>query len=97
MARGEVVIDEDACRGCVLCVHFCNRGCLIARDDHISPRGYLLPTFVQAERCTACGVCVWMCPHSAIEVFRLIGAEEEEAASEAADSAQTEPIASAPK
>jgi len=79
-ARGVVVIDEGACNGCSLCVHFCPRDCLVIQGDRISPRGYVLPTFVQVERCTACGVCVWMCPPCAIEVYRVVEDEEAKAA-----------------
>jgi NAD-dependent dihydropyrimidine dehydrogenase PreA subunit len=30
------------------------------------------------ERCTACGFCVWMCPHFAIDVYKHVEAEASE-------------------
>ncbi|MCP4685614.1 MAG: hypothetical protein GY867_09230, partial [bacterium] len=40
-----------------------------------SPLGYLLPVFTNEEKCTACGICEWMCPHFGIEVYKYVEAE----------------------
>lgn len=71
MPKGEVIFDERYCRGCALCAHFCARGCISIPGDRFTPQGYLLPLFFRPEHCNACGICGWMCPHFAIEVFRL--------------------------
>ena len=72
MARGEIVINEDFCRGCRLCEHFCKQGCIEIPGDRFSPQGYLLPVFAHPEKCNACGICGWMCPHFSIEVYKLV-------------------------
>jgi 2-oxoglutarate ferredoxin oxidoreductase subunit delta len=74
MARGEIAIDERHCKGCGYCVKFCTRGCIAQPGDRFSPQGYLLPVFSDPSRCNACGVCAWMCPDQAIEVFAFEGA-----------------------
>ena len=68
--RGEIVIDEKACKGCGYCAYFCKRGCIEIKGNKVSPQGYLIPEFVNPDRCTACAVCAWMCPAFAIEVYK---------------------------
>jgi len=73
MAKGEITIDEKLCKGCGYCTEFCNRGCIIIPGDKFTPQGYLLPVFVEPDTCNACGVCGWMCPDFAIEVYKYVG------------------------
>jgi len=72
MPKGEITIDENICLGCGYCEQFCARGCIAIKGDKLSPQGYLLPELVAPERCNACGVCAWMCPQFAIEVYRYV-------------------------
>lgn len=72
MAKGEIVIDEAYCKGCGYCVKFCARGCIEQNGAKFSPQGYLLPEFVNTDKCNACGICAWLCPDQAIEVYRLV-------------------------
>lgn len=74
-AKGEITISEMMCQGCGYCAKFCAKGCIVM-SDKMSPRGYLLPKVVKPENCNACSICGWMCPHMAIEVYKL---EEKEA------------------
>lgn len=74
MAKGYIQIDDKLCKGCGLCAVFCNRGCVTDPGDRKNSQGYLLPSFVKADRCTGCGVCGQMCPDFAISVYRLIEA-----------------------
>jgi len=75
MSRGDIVVNERHCKGCGYCVKFCARGCISQPGDRFSQQGYLLPAFSDPSRCNACGVCAWMCPDQAIDVFRHVGAE----------------------
>ena len=70
MAKGEIQIDESLCKGCGYCALFCARGCLVIAEDRLTTLGYELPVFAQPERCNACGVCAWMCPEYAIDVYK---------------------------
>jgi len=72
MAKGEIVIDEMYCRGCGYCVDFCPKDCVAIQEDKFTPQGYPLSSFVRPEDCTACGICSFMCPHHAIEVYRYV-------------------------
>lgn len=72
MPRGEIAIDERYCKGCGLCAHFCARDCIVVPGDRFTPQGYLLPLFSHPERCNACGICGWLCPHFAIEVYKFV-------------------------
>ena len=72
MAAGRIVIEDALCLGCGYCVHFCPQGCLVITGEKYSPQGYLLPSFINQEKCTACCVCSWMCPHFAIDVYKSL-------------------------
>jgi len=71
MAKGEIRINEELCRGCGYCEMFCNSEC-IKISDRISSLGLPLPEIVNPEKCTACGFCAWMCPHIAIEAYKYV-------------------------
>ena len=75
MAKGEIVISDALCLGCGYCVEFCPKGCNVIAGDRFSPQGTMVPTFAEPEKCTACGICGWMCPHFAIEVYKYVEAE----------------------
>lgn len=69
MPAGRVVINEERCKGCELCVQFCPRKIIIMHDRR-NARGFRPAGVVDMSRCTACGICGQMCPDVAIEVFR---------------------------
>ena len=72
MAKGEIVIKEEFCLGCGYRAKFCARGCIVMSEDKVTPEGYFLPTFTDPERCTACGICSWMCPNFVIDVYKYV-------------------------
>jgi len=43
--------------------------------DVFTPKGYSLPVFINADECTGCGICGWMCPDQAIEVYKYVEAK----------------------
>jgi 2-oxoglutarate ferredoxin oxidoreductase subunit delta len=55
-----IEVKVSWCKGCGLCVEYCNRDVL--RMDGV------LPQVVHAERCTRCLQCEAICPDFAIEV-----------------------------
>ena len=62
--RAEVVVFDNWCKGCGLCVAFCPRGVLEMNGGgkvHV----------VAPERCTACHWCDTHCPDFAIVVRRV--------------------------
>ena len=72
MAKGEIMINEGNCRGCGYCQRFCKRECIVMSDDKFTPLGYILPVVSNPDDCNACGICGWMCPHYAIEVYKYV-------------------------
>jgi len=73
MPEGEVIIDEALCKGCGLCIDFCPKGCFVMLDK-LSIRGLPLASIAEPGECNACGVCGWMCPEFAIEVYKYVKA-----------------------
>jgi 2-oxoglutarate ferredoxin oxidoreductase subunit delta len=56
----EIQVKVSWCKGCGLCVEYCNRGVLEMRDG--------VPVVLQAEKCSRCLLCEVICPHFAISV-----------------------------
>ncbi len=57
---GEVIIEQEACKGCGLCVDACPVDALYLADG-LNRRGYH-PAVYKGEKCTGCGVCFYVCP-----------------------------------
>ncbi len=68
-----VVIDEETCKGCGLCIPACRKG-IIGPASHVNQSGYSPATLDgKANLCTGCAACAVMCPDSAIAVYRSAG------------------------
>ncbi|MDY6855646.1 MAG: ferredoxin family protein [Thermodesulfobacteriota bacterium] len=72
MGKGSVIINGDFCLGCGYCVEFCKKKSLTMSEDDYTSQGFLQANFSEPESCNACGLCVLMCPHFAIEVYKVI-------------------------
>jgi 2-oxoglutarate ferredoxin oxidoreductase subunit delta len=70
--RGILMIDENECKGCGLCVEACPPK-VIRIDDRMNHCGYRAAIYIGAG-CTGCGICFMACPEpGAITVYRRIG------------------------
>jgi 2-oxoglutarate ferredoxin oxidoreductase subunit delta len=68
--RGTIVIDENRCKGCALCVSVCPKQ-LIHMSDGFNPHGYRPARLMDpASECTGCVLCATICPDVAITVYR---------------------------
>ena len=67
--KGTIVVDENLCKACELCIESCPQHVIALDDDVINPRGYP-PGISIAEGCTGCGICAIVCPEAAITVYR---------------------------
>ncbi len=56
----DILIKEPWCKGCSLCVDYCNLGVLKMNGT--------LPEVVNLEKCSRCMQCEVICPDFAIEV-----------------------------
>jgi 2-oxoglutarate ferredoxin oxidoreductase subunit delta len=67
-----VVILEDHCKGCELCVVACPSGNLTL-SEKLNKMGFHPAVWRYMGKkgpCTACGICYWVCPDAAIhEVY----------------------------
>ena len=69
-ARGNVLIDNEECKGCGLCVESCPPECLELLPE-LNAYG-VHPAHYTGEDCTGCGICFYCCPEpGAITVYRL--------------------------
>lgn len=71
MAKGKVTFNEDACKGCELCVSVCPEKIIELNKEKINKKGYSPAYVVDQEKCIACGSCAITCPDSVITVERL--------------------------
>jgi len=70
----KIYINEDYCKGCNLCIHFCPKNVLEV-STKLSKRGFLPPVVTHIEDCNACGVCELFCPDFAIVVEKEVKEE----------------------
>lgn len=68
--RGTILIDENRCKGCELCIGACPKG-VIHLADYFTPRGYQPAQLADPQgQCTGCLMCAVVCPDVAITVYR---------------------------
>ena len=64
-----VVVREDECKGCGLCVEVCPEDVLF-QQSHFNRLGYH-PAGYRGEGCIGCGFCFYQCPEpGAITVYK---------------------------
>jgi 2-oxoglutarate ferredoxin oxidoreductase subunit delta len=65
----KILIDEDFCKGCGLCVVACPQKLITLGKQH-NKQGYLLAQINEDGQviCTSCTACARMCPDVAITV-----------------------------
>ena len=69
VSRGKVVINQEECKGCGLCVESCPPACLELAPE-LNAYG-VHPAVYKGEGCTGCGICFYCCPEpGAITVYR---------------------------
>jgi 2-oxoglutarate ferredoxin oxidoreductase subunit delta len=67
--KGKIVINQQICKGCELCISFCPKK-LITLADKLNQIGYVPASFKDDGECIACSSCALVCPEVAIEVYR---------------------------
>ncbi|RMG97512.1 MAG: ferredoxin family protein [Candidatus Dadabacteria bacterium] len=65
----KLVIREERCKSCGICVEYCPRECLEI-TDRLNPQGYQPVGLKDPEACTGCAICARMCPDVVIEVWK---------------------------
>ena len=65
----KIVVTEDSCKGCKLCLAACPKHLLVVGEKY-NAKGVRPVVQVRGEECTGCKLCAIMCPDSAISVYR---------------------------
>jgi len=68
-ARVTIIIDEEICKGCGLCVDVCPCSAM-GLAEHINTRGFHPAVLKDPDKCTACAQCALMCPDACIKILR---------------------------
>jgi 2-oxoglutarate ferredoxin oxidoreductase subunit delta len=92
VSRGTLVIDEQKCKGCELCIAACPPRVLVMADA-VNEIGYRYPQLTPG--CTGCTACQMVCPDFVFSVYRLASAsvaEPEPGASTAEEVVPDQPL-----
>lgn len=68
MAR--IIVNENVCKGCEMCVNACPRKIIALSKDRINNKGYHPAELTDESLCIGCCSCAIMCPDVAITVER---------------------------
>ena len=69
--QGAVVVNEERCKGCNLCVVACTTDTLALQPNEVNNRGYHYAFMKNAEACIGCASCALVCPDACIEVYKV--------------------------
>ena len=70
MGRGLVVLDEDRCKACGLCVVVCPKHILELAENRFNAKGYAPIEVTDMDKCTACRHCAVVCPDVVFTIYR---------------------------
>jgi 2-oxoglutarate ferredoxin oxidoreductase subunit delta len=68
--KGAVVIDNDRCKGCGLCIEVCPQK-VLAFTEEVNSKGYKFAKAINHSACTGCVNCGIICPDGVITVYRV--------------------------
>jgi 2-oxoglutarate ferredoxin oxidoreductase subunit delta len=68
--RGYIVVLEERCKGCELCVPACPVD-ILAMSRRTNSKGWNVVDTQRMEKCIACNLCALICPDRAIDVYRF--------------------------
>ena len=67
--KGAIVVNEDRCKGCSVCIIACLKD-VLALAKKVNPSGYPYVEPVNSEACIGCASCAIVCPDGCITVYR---------------------------
>jgi len=69
MAKGQVIFNEERCKGCELCVSVCPVKIIKLQEVNINLQGYHPAGVIDEDKCIGCANCALICPDGAISVY----------------------------
>jgi len=75
--RFRVIINQEHCKACGLCIEFCPKDVLGASEQR-NRAGFHPVEVKDQDSCTGCTQCALMCPDACIEIYRLSVADDRE-------------------
>lgn len=69
--KGTVVVVEDNCKGCELCVVACPVS-VLAKSANVNNKGYNYAYMANSDACIGCGACALICPDSVLTVYKIV-------------------------
>ena len=67
--KGAVVVNNERCKGCELCVIACPSK-VLAMSKQVNSKGYNYAYMIDEEACNGCANCGVVCPDGCITVYR---------------------------
>lgn len=67
---GAIVVNEDRCKGCSLCVVACPKNVIALAERKVNVHGYRYVQPVHPDDCIGCASCGIVCPDGCITVYR---------------------------
>ncbi|MEO5964670.1 MAG: 4Fe-4S binding protein [Candidatus Limnocylindrales bacterium] len=64
-----VVIAEERCKGCGLCVDVCPPHALVLDERFVNAMGHHVARLVDADACTSCAKCARVCPDAGLTIY----------------------------
>lgn len=66
---GAIVVENEKCKGCELCVGTCPSH-VIDMTSEVNSKGYHYAYMANPDECTGCANCAIVCPDGVISVYR---------------------------
>ncbi|MBO8438095.1 MAG: 4Fe-4S binding protein [Bacteroidetes bacterium] len=68
---GAVVVDNERCKGCNLCVVACPAEVLALQAKEVNDKGYHYAYMANPDKCIGCASCGYVCPDGCITVYKV--------------------------
>ena len=68
-----VLVADDRCKGCGLCVDACAPHVLALDEGSVNAMGHHVARLLDADGCTSCARCARVCPDAALTILVKAG------------------------
>lgn len=67
--KGAIVVNQERCKGCRLCVVACPTN-VLSMSKQVNAKGYNYAIMENADACIGCASCGIVCPDGCISVYK---------------------------